>query len=159
LPVFEQALQDMLPEVENQHPIIDFYSGVGTIGVPLHASALVESDSHNVEMAKSNTGMQRIKIIKATAEKSLDCVPNKGVMIVDPPRAGLHAKLTQEILHVLPEKILYLSCNPITQARDLALLQDAYEITRITGYNFFPRTPHIESLAILYNSGKHNREG
>lgn len=149
LPVFEQALQDMLPEVENQHPIIDFYSGVGTIGVPLQASALVESDSHNAEMAKSNTGMQRIKIIKATAEKSLDCVPNKGVMIVDPPRAGLHAKLTQEILHALPEKIIYLSCNPITQARDLALLQDAYEITRITGYNFFPRTPHIESLAIL----------
>lgn len=149
LPVFEQALADMIPEVKGIEPIIDFYSGVGTIGIPLHANALVESDPHNVQMAKINAGMQRIKIIKTSAEKSLDAIPSKGVLIVDPPRAGLHPKVTEEILHAQPDKILYLSCNPITQARDLRLLQETYKVTSITGYNFFPRTPHIESLAIL----------
>ncbi len=149
LPVFKLALTDMQMAVEGVQPIIDFYSGVGTIGIPLGASALVESEPANIKMAKQNFGHKRIKIIKTTAEKSLDCIPDKGVLIVDPPRAGLHTKVTDEILIAQPDMVVYLSCNPSTQARDLGLLQEVYRIQSLAGYNFFPRTPHIESLAVM----------
>ena len=75
-------------------------------------------------------------------------MPDKTI-IFDPPRAGLHDKVVQKTLEALPPKVMYLSCNPATQARDLALLQEAYEITYFEGFNFFPHTPHIETLAVL----------
>lgn len=149
LPVFEAALAEIKKFTKDADPIVDFYSGVGTIGVPLGATKLVESDEHNIEMAQQNIGKNSIEIIKATAETALQHIPNKGALIVDPPRAGLHKKVVEQILETKPERIAYLSCNPATQARDLALLQTNYDIKTVTGYNFFPRTPHIESLAVM----------
>ncbi len=70
-------------------------------------------------------------------------------MIVDPPRAGCHAKLLERLLEQKPPTIIYLSCNPATQARDLKILEKCYKIDQITPFNFFPRTPHLENLAIL----------
>ena len=70
-------------------------------------------------------------------------------MILDPPRAGCDRKLINKLNEVKPAKIIYLSCNPITQARDIALLTDNYSIDKLQPYNFFPHTPHIENLAIL----------
>jgi 23S rRNA (uracil1939-C5)-methyltransferase len=69
--------------------------------------------------------------------------------MLDPPRAGCDAKLIERLLEVQPATVIYLSCNPITQARDIAMLQDKYRIEKLQPYNFFPRTPHIENLAIL----------
>jgi 23S rRNA (uracil1939-C5)-methyltransferase len=149
LPVFELAAQKIKEYTVSLEPKVDFYSGVGTIGLPVEATVLVESDPHNIEMAKLNAAGQSVKIVYATAETALESIPTSGALIVDPPRAGLHDKVVECIREVTPEIIAYLSCNPITQARDLALLQDLYEIETIEGYNFFPRTPHIESLAIL----------
>jgi len=69
--------------------------------------------------------------------------------LVDPPRAGLHADVVAKLLEATPPRIIYLSCNPITQARDIALLAKEYSIHTHQGYNFFPRTPHIEHLVVL----------
>ncbi len=149
LDIFEKALQQMSTEIDG-HSFVDMYSGVGTIGLGIGGPAvLVESDKHNNEMARQNAAGSPAKIIEATAETATQHISSDDYLIVDPPRAGLHAKVTDAILEIKPPKIIYLSCNPITQARDIALLQDTYKIVSITGYNFFPRTPHIESLAIL----------
>jgi 23S rRNA (uracil1939-C5)-methyltransferase len=147
--IFLEALKRIKTAVGDS-PYIDMYSGVGTIGLSLGGAAkLVESDSFNCEMARHNAHGSDAEIIEASAETALEYIDDQHSLIVDPPRAGLHSKVTDRILEVLPPKIVYLSCNPITQARDLALLQTKYKISSIDGYNFFPRTPHIESLAVL----------
>jgi 23S rRNA (uracil1939-C5)-methyltransferase len=149
LPIFEEAAERIRQVVGNEGERVDMYSGVGTLAVPTNCTKLVELDEHNIEMAKYNIGHKKIDIIHASAETALEHIPAGGTLIVDPPRAGLHQKVTERIIEVKPSFIAYLSCNPSTQARDLALLQDSYQITSVEGYNFFPRTPHIESLAIL----------
>lgn len=149
IPVFSAALSE-IKQALGDAAYIDMYSGVGTIGLALGGSALIiESDSHNIAMAQHNAEGTAAKIIEATAESALEYIDSKHALIVDPPRAGLHKAVVDRIKDSLPPKIIYLSCNPITQARDLALLQEKYTITSITGYNFFPKTPHIESLAVL----------
>lgn len=149
LPVFSAALEQIKSFSAAALPVVDMYAGVGTIGIPVGADTLVEIDSHNIAMASSNSSGLDVRVVEASAEKALDYIPSTGTLIVDPPRAGLHTKVVERILEVLPDQMAYLSCNPITQARDLALLQDQYEIVSITGYNFFPKTPHIEALAFL----------
>lgn len=147
LEVFNAALDRIAAEATGDSA--DMYSGVGTIGIPIGASRLIEIDGHNIAMAKQNIGESEIELVHASAESALDHITSDEVLIVDPPRAGLHSRVTERILEALPPKVIYLSCNPITQARDLALLQDKYIIKSIEGFNFFPRTPHIECLAIL----------
>lgn len=149
VPVFEWASKRIDYFTANAKPKVDFYSGVGTIGLPVNATTLIESDPHNIAMAKLNADWRPVQIIQAPAENSLEHIPSEGALITDPPRSGLHPKLTEKIREAKPPLIAYLSCNPITQARDIALLQDIYKISALEGYNFFPRTPHIESLAIL----------
>ncbi|MGE5327844.1 MAG: hypothetical protein ACM3KH_00765, partial [Thiobacillus sp.] len=87
--------------------------------------------------------------VLATSESSLDCITKDETIIVDPPRAGLHEDVIKRLLYETPERIIYLSCNPVTQARDVAMLASNYGIRHHQGYNFFPRTPHIEHLVIL----------
>ncbi len=148
LPVFARAVQqiDMLLKDKSK---IDFYSGVGSIGVLVTGTKLlVENDEANIAMAKQNAG-DNIDVVHVLAEKALEYVNSTDAVIVDPPRAGLHADLTARINEAQPPLVAYLSCNPITQARDIKLLESYYEPIHFSGYNFFPRTPHIESLAIL----------
>lgn len=87
--------------------------------------------------------------VLAKSEEALDYLASDQTVILDPPRAGLDRKLTDKLLEIMPKKIIYLSCNPATQARDIALLTDKYHITTIKTYNFFPHTPHIENLVVL----------
>lgn len=149
IPIFDQALQRIRAEVGSE-PVLDLYSGVGAIGLSLkNTDLLVESDKNNIFWAQQNAKASNIKVVHANSEKSLEYIDSQHVLVVDPPRAGLHMDIIDKILEVKPSKIIYLSCNPSTQARDLGLLQKNYKIQNITGYNFFPRTPHIESLAIL----------
>ena len=89
------------------------------------------------------------RAVLAPSEKALDHITPDALIIVDPPRAGLHADVIAKLLETRPERILYLSCNPVTQARDVALLGEIYGVRAHRGYNFFPRTPHIEHLVIL----------
>ncbi len=87
--------------------------------------------------------------ILAKSEDVLDFINSNQTVILDPPRAGCDKKLIDKLLEVAPVKIIYLSCNPATQARDVKILLDKYKIENIKTFNFFPRTPHIENLVIL----------
>lgn len=151
LPVFEMALKRIDYFTGGVGKKVDMYAGVGTIGIPVLATTLVELDAHNVEMAQKNAERTKrgIEIIHASSESALQHITSDATLIVDPPRAGLHNDVATRITEVKPPSVVYLSCNPSTQARDIALLQGNYELKTLEGYNFFPRTPHIESLAVL----------
>lgn len=76
------------------------------------------------------------------------------VVLIDPPRAGIHPKLVKDIIQMKPEKVVYISCNPSTQARDAAMLcRGRYELKRLAMVDMFPHTPHIETIALLTMSG------
>ena len=133
---------------------LDLYAGVGTIGLTIGSSnvTLVEINADAVrEMQRNITELDRTdaRAVLAPSEQALDYITGKEIVIVDPPRAGLHPDVIATLLQQLPPRIIYLSCNPVTQARDVALLQQNYRIVHHRGYNFFPRTPHIEHLVIL----------
>ena len=156
IPVYEKALSDMKAWIDcnEKLPTLDLYSGVGTIGLTIGGDdvTLVEINEHAVaEMQRNITKLNRpnAKAILAPSEKSLEYITGEQIVIVDPPRAGLHADVTNKLLETEPPRIIYLSCNPVTQARDVSLLQEKYEIVHHQGYNFFPRTPHIEHLVVL----------
>jgi 23S rRNA (uracil1939-C5)-methyltransferase len=155
LPVYEQALLDMKEWVPADKPAVDFYSGVGTIGLTIGGNniTMVEINEHAVrEMERNITALQReqaAKAILAPSESALEHITGDATIIVDPPRAGLHEDVIAKLLEAAPERIVYLSCNPTTQARDVARLAETYGIRSHRGYNFFPRTPHIEHLVVL----------
>ena len=155
LPVYEQALLDMKKFINTSKPTVDLYSGVGSIGLTIGAGdiTLVEINEPAVEEMRRNIAeLGREKTAKAVlspSEKALDFIKKGANLIVDPPRAGMNREVCEKILEIEPEKVIYLSCNPTTQARDVAILSKKYEIIYTRGYNFFPRTPHIENLIIL----------
>ena len=133
---------------------LDLYAGVGTIGLTIGGDniTLVEINADAVrEMQRNITelGRTNARAILAPSEQALDHITGREIVIVDPPRAGLHPDVIATLLQQLPPRILYLSCNPVTQARDVALLQQCYHITWHRGYNFFPCTPHSEHLVVL----------
>ena len=131
------------------------YSGVGTIGLSVAGERqlkLVEINQSAVAEMRQNLlklGRDISEAILAPAEQALDYITGDCQLIVDPPRAGLHQKVIEQILKNRPQRVIYLSCNVATQARDVALLAEAYHITAVAGFNFFPKTPHIENLVIL----------
>jgi 23S rRNA (uracil1939-C5)-methyltransferase len=153
LPVYEQALKDMREWVPAGKPVVDMYSGVGSIGLTIGGDnvTLVEVNEHAVREMQQNItklGLNATPVL-AASEHALDYIEAGKTIIVDPPRAGLHEDVTNKLLEEKPERIIYLSCNPVTQARDVARLGEIYGIRAHKGYNFFPRTPHIENLVIL----------
>ena len=136
-----------------QPQVIDFYSGVGSIGLTIGGKGctLVEINEDAVrEMRRNITELgSDATAVLAASEQALEYITADKTIILDPPRAGLHADVITRLLEVLPGRIIYLSCNPVTQARDVAMLAEGYGIRAHRGYNFFPRTPHIEHLVIL----------
>lgn len=155
LPLYEQALKDMRQWIMPGTPVVDLYSGVGTIGLTIGGEkvTLVEINEHAVgEMNRNIDALDRAggaRAVLAASEDALEYIDANATMIVDPPRAGLHEAVVNKLLETAPKRIIYLSCNPVTQARDVALLATKYGIRYHRGYNFFPRTPHIEHLVIL----------
>lgn len=153
IPVFEQALQRIKDHLVQNDDIVDMYAGVGSIGLGVAAQAvqLVELDPATAAMARLNAAASAIRteVIEVSADNALDYIVSDKPVILDPPRAGLHDKVAARALEAKPPQVIYLSCNPVTQARDLAALQQAYNITYFEVFNFFPHTPHIETLAVL----------
>jgi len=151
LPVYELALQEIKKHITT-NDVLDLYSGVGTIGLSVARDknlTLVESNAaayrelvHNCSNSSANPHL-------AKSEDATDFIQPGQTVILDPPRAGCDAKLIERLNAVQPETIIYLSCNPSTQARDVALLLQHYRIAKIVPFNFFPKTPHIENLIIL----------
>lgn len=157
IPVFEEALAAMIKAAPSEGKIVELYSGVGSIGLPLAAKGAavhgVETTHEAVEFAERSARANNI------ASYTADCIAAERMdstilheadcVIVDPPRAGLHPKVIQWLIESKPKQLLYLSCNPVTQARDLAKLQAVYRCNSLTGFDFYPGTLHLEALAIL----------
>ena len=72
------------------------------------------------------------------------------VLLTDPPRAGMHDRVVKQIMDMAPEKIVYVSCNPATQARDVAILDEKYEIIKVQPVDMFPQTHHVENVILLH---------
>lgn len=153
LPVYEMALKDMKPFISTDK-VVDMYSGVGTIGLSIardHHLALVETDNSAYAELEHNipAGSPNIRGVHAKSEAALEYITSDATIIVDPPRAGLDARVVARMLESKPPCIIYLSCNPATQARDIAALTPSYTVIHNQPFNFFPRTPHIENLVVL----------
>ncbi|MDO4870741.1 MAG: methyltransferase [Candidatus Saccharibacteria bacterium] len=155
LSVYQLALRSIESQLLPNKPIVDLYSGVGTIGLSITENSeltLVEINQAAVEEMKTNIktlNMTHARAVLAASENAVDYITHDCQLIVDPPRAGLHQRVIKQILEQQPERIIYLSCNVVTQARDVALLTEKYSIKSVLGFNFFPRTPHIENLVVL----------
>jgi 23S rRNA (uracil1939-C5)-methyltransferase len=138
--------------------LADLYCGVGTFGIILSQKVKkvigVESDPENFFFMKKNIEMNNIKNFEArlcTCEKNirplLDEKPD--LVIVDPPRKGLDAGICNALAESGPPGLAYISCDPATLARDLKILLSGYDIKNLYAYDFFPHTPHIETMALL----------
>ncbi|OIO18810.1 MAG: 23S rRNA (uracil(1939)-C(5))-methyltransferase RlmD [Candidatus Magasanikbacteria bacterium CG_4_10_14_0_8_um_filter_32_14] len=156
IPVFMTCLEQIKKHIPKNSSILDFYSGVGSIGLSLAKNCqnltLVDNNEEAIEYAKENIKLNKLKNVEAfckTAENITELITSDKILIVDPPRAGMHDRIVEKILQVTPPKIIYLSCNISTQARDVKKLAEKYKIVDATIYNFFPKTPHIEGLLIL----------
>ncbi len=137
--------------------VMDLYSGTGTIPIWLSDQAKmvvgIEIVKSAVIDAKFNAGLNGIENCEFFEGDIKDVLPKlkpkPDVMIIDPPRVGMHKDVVQQVLSISPEKIVYVSCNPATLARDLEMLHPKYDIKEIQPIDMFPHTYHIESVALL----------
>lgn len=138
--------------------VADLYCGLGTFGILLAREARevfgVEPDPANVSFLKKNLALNRVgnfAVCEGTAEEWLAEVLERrpGTVILDPPRRGVDPAVVAGLAGDPAPLLLYLSCNPATLARDLKRLLEAYELADLRVYDFFPHTPHIETLAVL----------
>lgn len=135
---------------------LDLYSGVGTIGIFVSERAehvvCIEKDIEAVDLSKKNIEINRVEnvsVVKGDLRTIfLTDFENVDTIIVDPPRPGLGKKVVKKILLLQPKKIIYMSCNPRTQKQDIEFMK-GYEIEEIQGYDLFPQTPHVETVAVL----------
>ena len=154
LPVYEMALREIKKHITTDD-VLDLYAGVGTIGLSTAHDkhlVLVEVDKFAFSEMVKNSTIQNSNIVTilAKSEESLDYIKPNQTVILDPPRSGCDIKLINKLNEATPRTIIYLSCNPATQARDIKLLLNNYKITNVKTFNFFPHTPHIENLVILH---------
>lgn len=141
--------------------VYDLYTGTGTIANFIARQARkvvgIEYVEDAIKDAKENSETNSIYNTLFFAGDMKDILneafilthgkPN--VIITDPPRAGMHEEVIQVILKASPEKIVYVSCNPSTQARDLALMADHYKVIRVQPVDMFPQTAHVENVVLL----------
>jgi 23S rRNA (uracil1939-C5)-methyltransferase len=144
-----------------QETVYDLYCGIGTISSFIAGSVKnvigIESVASAVEDAKENAlrnGIGNTTFFSGEAEKILTAEffekhGTPDVIITDPPRAGMHEKVVKAILNASPKKIVYVSCNPATQARDIALLKEQYDLIECQPIDMFPHTQHVENIALL----------
>ena len=154
LKIYEVALERIKSLIGETNKVLDLYSGVGTIGLTVAEGkdlTLVEVDKSAYKELEANCeGIKNAKPVLAKSEEALEYIKPDSVVILDPPRAGCDKKLIEKLIEVKPKKIVYLSCNPITQVRDVELLVNAgAKLNSLEFFNFFPHTPHIESLVSL----------
>ena len=159
----EQFLGDIIAaaELKPEETLWDLYCGTGSITLP--AAKLVkntfgvELSVGSIEDARANAERNGISNVQFFAEDLhkpaalavLQSLPAPDVIIIDPPRAGVHTTLLAHILEVAPPRLVYVSCNPATQARDCAILAEKYDVVKVQPVDMFPHTYHVESIAQL----------
>ena len=141
--------------------LYDLYCGTGSIGIFCSAFAKkiigVELIEDAIIDAKKNAALNNIShahffagdVIKICNADFFDTHGYPDVIITDPPRAGMHEKLLNKLLEIAAPKIVYVSCNTATQARDIALLSEKYKVEKVQPVDMFPHTHHIECVALL----------
>ena len=145
----------------NSPLIYDLYTGTGTIAnfVAKRASQVIgiEYVPEAIEDAKINSEINGITNTKFFAGDMKDILTDDfitehgrpDIIITDPPRAGMHPDVVQTILNAKPQRIVYVSCNPATQARDLSLMDADYRVVEVQPVDMFPHTPHVENVVLL----------
>ena len=148
-------------ELTGKETVYDLYCGTGSIGIFVSNKAKkivgVEMMAAAIEDAKENAALNNLNTTAFFAGDVIDICNDDffaehgrpDVIITDPPRAGMHEKLVRKILDIAAPVVVYVSCNPATQARDLNLLNEKYEVTRIQPVDMFPHTLHIENVVQL----------
>lgn len=141
--------------------IYDLYTGTGTIAnyVARQASEVIgiEYVPEAIEDAKVNSEINNISNTKFFAgdmrkiltDSFIDEHGRPDIIITDPPRAGMHPDVVNVILNAHPKRIVYVSCNPATQARDLQLMDSKYKVAAVQPVDMFPHTPHVENVVLL----------
>lgn len=141
--------------------VYDLYTGTGTIAqfVAKNAKKVigVESVPDAIEAAKANAQLNNIENVefyvgdmkKVFNEEFINTHGKPDIVITDPPRDGMHGDVVAQLLNLAAEKIVYVSCNSATQARDLALLDSKYKVTRVQPVDMFPQTHHVENVVLL----------
>ncbi|MBI9083799.1 MAG: 23S rRNA (uracil(1939)-C(5))-methyltransferase RlmD [Desulfobacterales bacterium] len=137
--------------------VLDLYCGTGTIAICLAAAAKevigIEMVASAVDDARENCRRNQVSNCRFIHGDIKDVLAGAAavpdVMIIDPPRVGMHQRVVEQVLELAPERIVYVSCNPATLARDLALMADRYRVTEAQPVDLFPHTFHIETVARL----------
>jgi 23S rRNA (uracil1939-C5)-methyltransferase len=141
--------------------VYDLYCGAGTIsnfvahqarqvvGIEYVESAIDDARENSKINNIGNTHFVAGDMAKVFDAELIDKYGPPDVVITDPPRAGMHPKVIERLLWLLPQRIVYVSCNPATQARDIALLGANYEIAAIQPVDMFPQTQHVENVTLL----------
>lgn len=141
--------------------VYDLYTGTGTIAQFVSKKAKkvvgVESVPEAIEDAKANAvlnGISNVEFFVGDMKNVFNdaFIAQHGspdVIITDPPRDGMHKQVVEQLLQVAPPKIVYVSCNSATQARDLALMKDTYKVTKVQPVDMFPQTHHVENVVLL----------
>ncbi len=148
-------------DLKGDEVVYDLYTGTGTIaqyvakkakkviGIESVQEAINAATEHAKLNGLSNAEFYCGDMKDIFTEDFLKNHPKADVLITDPPRDGMHAKVVGQILKLAPEKIVYVSCNSATQARDIALMKDAYTLVKILPVDMFPQTHHVENIALL----------
>lgn len=148
-------------ELSGDELVYDLYTGTGTIAQFVSKKAKkvvgIEAVPEAIEDAKANAKHNKIDntVFYAGDMKKIfnpEFIAKNGtpdVIITDPPREGMHKDVVEQILAIAPNKVVYVSCNSATQARDLELMNDMYEITRLQAVDMFPQTHHVENVVLL----------
>ena len=137
--------------------VLDLYCGTGTIGIYIHELVNkvlgIESCKEAVEDAKENKNLNNASNCTYKLGKvenlTKEITKEYDTAIIDPPRSGLDKKVVEKLIEIKPKTLIYVSCDPVTLARDLNVLQENYEVIYIKPYNMFPRTYHVECLSLL----------
>ncbi|MFN3196220.1 MAG: 23S rRNA (uracil(1939)-C(5))-methyltransferase RlmD [Chlorobiota bacterium] len=139
----------------------DLYCGTGSIALPaakkvkkvygleLVESAISDAKQNALINGLDNTDFQVADLHAKQTPELLDKLPKPDLIFIDPPRAGMHTNLVNHLLEINAPKLVYVSCNPSTQARDCELLKQGYKVISVQPVDMFPQTYHIESIAIL----------
>jgi 23S rRNA (uracil-5-)-methyltransferase RumA len=138
--------------------VADLYGGVGTIALHLAEQAAhitcVESVEESAQLAERNIARNGVRNITMVAADVLAFLREQSigqfdVVVADPPRVGLGPDVCRELLRVRPRRLVYVSCNALSQIEDARALASGYRLTELRGYDMFPQTPHMEALAIF----------
>ena len=159
-----QRLYSFVAEMAELRPddtLYDLYTGTGTIaifladkcrrvvGIEYVEEAIADARLNAKRNGFSNTSFYAGDMAKVLTAEFIAANGRPDVVVTDPPRAGMHEKVVAQLLEAAPHKIIYVSCNPATQARDLQLLADRYDVRRIQPVDMFPHTQHVENIAEL----------